>query len=425
MGSSESEVSSALGSTPDPFPEALVAITSDFDPQRAFESFAQSVHPMVPFRWMVLAEIRDNVYRRMARVGADPHLLPGSDFVLLDGHPAKEAVDTRAPVVVQDTDRGVSQFDSALAQSGVGSYIIQPLAADEKVFATINCFFAETGAATSDRVGILSSAAPTVTQDVRYMLAFEHEEELIERLREINELKTDFLTMVSHEIRTPITLIGGYAEVLRDRWAETSDEEKLRIADVIAQRSAALSSLVGDVLGVAAIEAGAITYDVTPFDLVDVATEVIEAGIQDQRFGLRSTAAPGTMKVDLQVDPDLPPASADRGRQALVLENVLWNAFIQSPADETIEVKLSHSDGMLCVAVTDHGPGLNDEQKEKLFQRFSRLPLSPRQDIKGTGLGLYTSKHLIEAQGGSMWVESEPGRGTTLSYSVPVAPDTD
>ena len=404
----------------DPVPEALAAITSDLDPHRAFESFAKALHPLIPFRWMVLAEVRGNVYRRMARVGADSHLLPGGELALIEDHPARQAIETRAPVVVQNVDEGLFESDSGLAQAGVGSYIIQPLVAEDTVFATINCFFAEPGAATPERVEALTSTAPAVTQGVRHMLAFEREEEIIERLREINELKTDFLTMVSHEIRTPITLIGGYAELLRDRWAETSDDEKLRIADVIAQRSAALSSLVGDVLGVAAIEAGAITYNVVPFDLREMVDEVIEAGVQDQRFGIRSTTTPGTMKVDVRLEPDLPLALADRGRQALVLENVLWNAFIQSPADEPIDVALSHLNGMLCIAVTDHGPGLTDDQKERIFQRFSRLPLSPRQDIKGTGLGLYTSKYLIEAQGGSMWVKSELGRGTTLSYTVPV-----
>lgn len=406
----------------DLFPEALAAITSDLDPHRAFESFANALRPVIPFHWLVLAEIRDGVYRRMARVGPDSHLLPIGALVSLDKNPARVAVQTRSAVVVQDTAARKFEYDSSLHEAGVGSYIIQPLIADERVFATVNCFFNTPQAATSARVAILASAAPAVAQGVRHMLAFEREEELIERLREINELKTDFLAMVAHEIRTPITLIGGYAELLRDRWPNMPDEEKLRIADVIAQRSAGLSSLVGDVLGVAAIEAGAITFDVAPFDLTEMVQEVVDAGLQDQRFGIRSTTGPGAMKVDIDAKPNLPPAAADRGRQALVLENVLWNAFVQSPVDEAIEVTLSHCDGMLCVAVTDRGPGLNDELKEKLFQRFSRLPLSPRQDIKGTGLGLYTSKHLIEAQGGDMWVESEVGRGTTLSYTVPAAP---
>lgn len=402
------------------FPEALAAITSDLDPHRAFESFATALRPMVPFRWLNLVEIRDGISRRMARVGPVSPLFQVGSLVPLDGHPARAAVETRSPVVVQDTIEGRFEYDSSLHRAGVHSYIIQPLISEGAVFATVHCFFDSANAATPTRVAILNSAAPAVAQGVRHMLAFEREQEIIERLEEMNELKTDFLAMVAHEIRTPITLIGGYAELLRDRWVDMPDEEKLRIADVIAQRSAGLSSLVGDVLGVAAIEAGAISFDVAPFDVAEMAREVVAAGLQDESFGIRSRA-PGAMKVEITEQPGLPYAAADRGRQALVLENILWNAFIQSPVDEEIEVALSHSDGMILVAVTDRGPGLNDEMRAKLFQRFSKLPLSPRQDIKGAGLGLYTSKHLIEAQGGAMWVESAPGRGTILSYSMPAA----
>ena len=406
----------------DLYPKALAAITSELDPHRAFESFAAALKPVVPFQWLVLTEIRDGVYRRMARVGPGTHLLRIGELVPLDKHPVQMAAETRESVVVQDTAERRFGYDVSLQEAGIGSYIIQPLISNESVFATVNCFFTSTQAATPSRVSILSSAAPAVAQGVRHMLAFEREEELIERLKEMNELKTDFLAMVAHEMRTPITLIAGYAELLRDRWPGLSDEEKLRMSDIIAQRSAVLSALVGDVLGVAAIEAGAISFDMAPFDLQEMVHEVIEAGLLDQRFGLRSKTGPGAMKVDVDASGDLPLAVADRNRQALVLENVLWNAFVQSPVDEAIEVNLSHSDGMLCVSVIDRGPGLNDELKAKLFQRFSRLPLSPRQDIKGTGLGLYTSKHLIEAQGGEMWVESEEGRGTKLSYTMPSAP---
>ncbi|MGH2808442.1 MAG: sensor histidine kinase, partial [Actinomycetota bacterium] len=208
-------------------------------------------------------------------------------------------------------------------------------------------------------------------------------------------------------------------EILRNRWDEVDDEEKLRIVDVLAQRSDKMASLVGDVLGVAAIEAGAISYAVEPFDFVEMMREVVDEGIRDELSGIRSPTGPGSTTIAIRAEGGLPDALADRRRQMLILENVLWNAFIQTPVEESIEIDVRSRDGALEIAVTDRGPGLTDEQKERVFQRFARTPLARGQELKGSGLGLYTSKHLVEAQGGDMWVESGPGKGTVWYWTVP------
>jgi signal transduction histidine kinase len=399
--------------------DALIAVTSDLEPGPAFAKLGEVLKPLLAFRWLALSEIREGVFRRMATTGDDVGQFPVGEILLLERGPLQEVVETQKQVLVQDTSDPEFDFDRYLGKAGVRSYITTPLICDGKVFAALNCSFDAPDEATPERAALLAEVAPTLAKPVKHMLAFERLRENVLGLKEVNELKTDFLAMVAHELRTPLTLIAGYAEILRDRWNDIDDEEKLRITDVLAQRSEKMASLVGDVLGVAAIESGAISYDIAPFDLVEMIREVVDEGIRDEVAGVRSSTGPGSTTITIRAEEGMPEALADRRRQMLVLENVLWNAFIQSPVEESIQIDVRDRDGALEIAITDRGPGLDEAQMARVFQRFSRTPFTPGLELKGSGLGLYTSKHLVEAQGGDMWVESELGKGTVWYWTVP------
>jgi signal transduction histidine kinase len=399
--------------------DALIAVTSDLDPGRAFTALGEVIRRLIPFQWLAVSEIREGVFRRIAVTGETADQFPVGEVVLLERGPLQEVVDTQNQVLVQDTSDPEFDFDRYLGKAGVRSYITSPLIADGKVFAALNCSFDEPDQATPERAAVLAALAPTLAKPIQHMIAFERLRESVLGLKEVNELKTDFLAMVAHELRTPLTLIAGYAEILRERWDQVDDEEKLRITDVLAQRSSKMASLVGDVLGVAAIESGAISYDIAPFDLVEMIREVVDEGIRDEVAGVRSPTGPGSTTVTIRAEEEMPEALADRRRQMLVLENVLWNAFIQTPVEDSIQIDVRNRDGALEIAITDRGPGLDELQKERVFQRFSRTPFTPGQELKGSGLGLYTSKHLVEAQGGDMWIETELGRGTVWYWTVP------
>jgi signal transduction histidine kinase len=399
--------------------EALIAVTSDLDPSVAFARLGDVLRSLIPFTWVSVSEIREGVFRRMAIAGDDVGHFRVGEVVLLERGPLQEVADKQVQVLVQDTNDREFDFDRYLGKAGVRSYITTPLVVDGRVVAALNCSFDEPDQATPERAEILAALAPALAKPVEHMIAFERLQESVLGLKEVNELKTDFLAMVAHELRTPLTLIAGYAEILRDRWDQVDDDEKLRIADVLAQRSNKMASLVGDVLGIAAIESGAISYDVEPFNFVEMMREVVDEGIRDEVAGVRSPTGPGSTTITIRAEEGMPEALADRRRQMLVLENVLWNAFIQSPVEDSIQIDVRHRDGALEIAVTDRGPGLTEQQKERVFQRFARTPFAPGQELKGSGLGLYTSKHLVEAQGGDMWIETELGKGTIWYWTVP------
>src|SRR5207249_9821173 len=151
-----------------------------------------------------------------------------------------------------------------------------------------------------------------------------------------------------------------------------------------------------------------LNFEIGEFDLVDLV-----------RRAAKEVTPPETPdRVRLTADDDLPRARGDDGRTSQAVTNLLSNALKFSPADAWVEVEIRAEDDMLRVDVRDHGPGIPAEDQSKLFERFARLPGSGHRP-KGTGLGLYIAKHIVETQGGTISVESAPSEGSTFSFTIP------
>jgi two-component system, NtrC family, sensor histidine kinase KinB len=160
---------------------------------------------------------------------------------------------------------------------------------------------------------------------------------------------------------------------------------------------------------VSGLESGAFSYDIQPVDLAEIVYRTVGAA--------RDSSSRDRFEVSVQEG--LPCASGDPSRQTQILNNLLSNAMKFSPPDTPIHVTVTREDHYLRVSVSDQGPGIAAEHHDRLFERFFRLTQGRR--VKGSGLGLYITKGLVEGQGGKVFVESEAGKGATFSYTVPIA----
>ena len=235
-------------------------------------------------------------------------------------------------------------------------------------------------------------------------------EDALERLKELDRLRNDFVAMVVHDIRTPNAVIGAFLEILRKDW-DTLDRDRI---DELLGRAIAnttnVTRLVDDILTASRIESGDFTYDTRPFDVA----EVIYRAVSTAR------AANDSMRFEVSVPDGLPRALGDAARQLQILTNLLSNAAKFSARTSCVRITARQEANFLGIDVQDEGLGISKADQARLFVRFSRIESRLDPKIKGTGLGLYITKALVEGQGGSISVESEPGIGSTFSYTVPV-----
>lgn len=243
----------------------------------------------------------------------------------------------------------------------------------------------------------------------------EQQEHVIGRLRELDRLKTEFVSMVSHDLRSPMATITGFADTLRNNWDAFTDDHKQEILERISRSTSQLSRFVENVLQVSQIEAGKLTYDIQVMDIVQLVYRVAGENTQPVHGITVGT------KIDVSVPDLVPLARGDEIRQWQILTNLVTNAMKFSAADEPVEIQVTPKTTHVHISVTDHGPGIKPEDMDKLFKKFTRLEQPEGMKVKGTGLGLYICKSMVEAQGGEIWVESEPGTGSTFTYTVPIS----
>ena len=243
----------------------------------------------------------------------------------------------------------------------------------------------------------------------------EQQEHIIERLRELDRLKTEFVSMVSHDLRSPMATIAGFADTLRYNWDAFPDERKREVLERISRNTGQLSRLVENVLQVSQIESGKLTYDIQAIDMSQLIYRVAAENSQPVH------GVEVENQIQVHVPELLPLARGDEMRQWQILSNLVTNAVKFTPDDQPVDIEVTVTESHIQIAVRDRGIGIRPEDRDKLFQKFSRLGQPEGMKIKGTGLGLYICKSMVEAQGGEIWVESEVGAGSTFTYTVPIA----
>jgi len=235
----------------------------------------------------------------------------------------------------------------------------------------------------------------------------------VTREREIDRMKSEFVSMVSHELRTPLTSIKGYVDLLQADQVGTLNATQREFLNIVKANTDRLVQLINDLLDLSRIEARRIELQRQPLDLPRLVEGVV-ATLQPQ---LRAKQ----QELLLDLPPDLPPAWGDPDRVIQILTNLVSNAHKYTPAAGKITITARAQEAWVRVDVADTGIGLSREDQARLFSRFFRASSAAR-DVPGTGLGLAITRSLVELHGGDIWVESAPGQGSTFSFTLPVVP---
>ncbi len=233
----------------------------------------------------------------------------------------------------------------------------------------------------------------------------------ITREREQEEQRSTFISVISHELQTPIAIIKGYASTLA-RTDAMLDPEALRSRLLaVEEETDRLNKLVGNLLYASRIQAGGLQMEIAPLDLARLVQGVV------RRLRAKSPDCSVTLDIPLQ----LPTVIADRDRIEEVLQNLLDNAIKYSPQHPTVTVTCRATGDEVVVSVSDAGIGISLRDQEQIFHRFQRIGNHLTSTSPGAGLGLYICRAIVEAHGGQIWVESTLHEGSTFSFSLPRA----
>jgi signal transduction histidine kinase len=235
-----------------------------------------------------------------------------------------------------------------------------------------------------------------------------------ERLKELDRLKSDFVSNVSHELRTPLTAIKGSVDlVLREALGPLNERQTHHLRR-LRSNTLHLTDLINDLLDLSKIEAGKIELKSTRVSLGGLVHEVVET--------LRPVAADKRITLEAAAPAPAVLVWADRDKITQVLTNLIGNAIKFSPPHGTVMVSSASSDAdWVRVSVADTGPGIVADERERIFEKFYQGAQNGGPKPKGTGLGLAISKTLVELHGGKIWVESEINRGSTFYFTLPAA----
>jgi signal transduction histidine kinase len=234
----------------------------------------------------------------------------------------------------------------------------------------------------------------------------------VRREAHLSRLKSDFVANVSHELKTPLALIRLFAETLEMRRVPT-EEKAVQYYRVINKESQRLTQLINNILDFSRIEAGRKEYRFAPASVGRIVSEVIEA----YRFQIEQQG----FELNVDVEPDLPEVEADSEALGQALLNLVNNAIKYSREVKSLSLSVRRSGDRVLVSVTDRGIGVPKGEHKKIFEKFYRGEASLVHETKGSGLGLSLVEHIMDAHGGTVEIESAPGRGSTFTLVLPVA----
>lgn len=232
-------------------------------------------------------------------------------------------------------------------------------------------------------------------------------------IRRLEQVRKDFVANVSHELRTPLTAIQGFAETLLSGALEDQQNNRHFIG-IIRNHARRLSRLTDDLLELSRIEAGKLAMDLQAVDIGDLIRSNIDSAQKTARE--KEVSLNSVMPCD-----GFPPIRGDAGLLREVLRNLLDNAIQYTPAGGSVEISVARNDGFAVLTVADSGIGIPQSDQTRIFERFYRVDAARSREVGGTGLGLAIAKHIVEAHGGQIWVESEIGKGSKFYFSLPLA----
>jgi GAF domain-containing protein len=318
----------------------------------------------------------------------------------------------REPTQVADLrEEAVSELNGIILLAGYRARMVAPLLRGEDIVGMLVVRRRTPGAFAKNIVDIIKTFAAQSALAIQNARLFREIEDKSRQLEEASQHKSQFLANMSHELRTPLNAILGYTELMADGAYGEPSEKMLGILKRLEANGKHLLGLINDVLDLSKIEAGQLVLELSDYCVQDIAQTV--------RSTLEPLASDKKLAFKVEVPPQLPPGRGDGRRLAQVLINLVGNAIKFTDAGE-VAIKVEANNGSFHVSVRDTGPGISSADQAKLFQEFQQADNAITRKKGGTGLGLAISKRIVEMHGGRIWVESQPGQGSTFAFTLPV-----
>jgi len=383
------------------------ALGSSLEVNEAFSAFIRELRAVVPFdrTAIVLADGGSAQVMAASGLGADEVFPPGTHRPLTAS--VMQEVLRGETVYREDMSDLSYPEEEQLVQLGLRCRVAAPLLAGARSIGMISVLRTEPRSFTQEEVELLSLLGRFVATAVENIRAYDAERTTVEELRRLSALRADFVSLVSHELRSPMATVIGSARTLQQRWRELKPEQRESFLALIADETTRLATLVADVLDTSRIEAGTFSYTFADVDLAELLRDVVAA------------AEVGQDEVPLatSIADSVPPIRGDRERLRQVLANLVENAVKYSPSGEPVEVSATALNGNVVVKVRDRGPGIANEDQSLIFEKFGRARSG--KALPGTGLGLFIARSIAEAHGGTLDVRSAPTEGATFTLVLP------
>lgn len=234
----------------------------------------------------------------------------------------------------------------------------------------------------------------------------------LERLTEVNQLKTNLISNVSHELRTPLAHVKGYVELLEENALGPLSEDQTKAVSVISRATVRLERLIEDLIAFSTASREGLTLDIQPAHLSVLTETVLERSLDKARRA--------EIQLGMSVADDLPPVRADLDKLSWVLYQLVDNGIKFTPTGGKVQVWAEHYNGLASIAVSDNGIGIAASKLEEIFEPFHQLDGSPTRRYGGTGLGLALVRQIVAAHGSEVHVESQEHIGSTFRFELPI-----
>jgi signal transduction histidine kinase len=386
------------------------ALGSSLDLDEAFGAFIRELRGLLQFDRLAIVLAEDVGARIIATAGdeAQGDLAPGAEFSA-EGSLISDVVAQGQTIYRRDMAEPQYVEEVALLELGLRCRVAAPLLLGPRAIGLLSLGRREPDSFRDHEIELASLLGRLAGAAVQNIRAYESERRTVEELRGLSELRADFVSLVSHELRGPMATVIGAARTLQVRWRELQADQREKFLELIGDETTRLAALIGDVLDTSRIDAGTFTYRFVDVDVAGLVRDTVAAAALGQ----------DEVPVHAQIAGGVPPIRGDAARLRQVFGNLIENAVKYSPAGEPVEVRVSQWNATVLVAVRDHGPGIRTHDQRLIFEKFGRVAGGASKP--GTGLGLYIARSIAETHGGTIAVSSAPGHGATFTVRLPVA----
>jgi signal transduction histidine kinase/HAMP domain-containing protein len=389
------------------------AVNSSLDFQRIFDAVVEGTRRLVDFDQASIARITDTETATVFAISGSREALPEGKKILVPASRFSDALERREPAVF-DVPLGRLDADT-FRMPAIRREIVLPLVVGDQVIGTFNLGSRRKDAFSRPEIEVLSQIAAELGVALLQAEAYEREHEAAQKLKELSDLKSEFVSKVSHELRTPLTSIMGAADNLLDGIAGPLDERPRAYLLRVKQNSDRLLRLINELLDLSRIEAGK--------EEIHTASFQIDALIRETLDTLKPLAAErGVALAALEPSPLV--IRADRDKISRVLINLLHNGIKFTPSGGCVEIAATEQGRWVKLAIRDSGAGIPPGELARIFDKFHQVKRAPGRSIPGSGLGLPISRQLVEMHGGRLTVESVLGRGSTFTVLLPLSADS-